>query len=219
MADISILVVHSLRLFRDALRALLDNEPGLSVAGEAGLAADIGRVAGALVPDVAIIEAVMPGPGIIEATRQVLRLSPHSKVLFFSNFEDEDLLFECMQAGAAGFLSREAGAAELISAVRQVARGGKYLTAPSLSRFVDGWRVRKRDGADPTPALTPREREILKLLAEGNSVKECACAINVSPKTVEAHKFNLMRKLDIHNKAQLVHYAYQKKIVRLQAVS
>jgi DNA-binding NarL/FixJ family response regulator len=161
----------------------------------------------------------MAGPSVVESTRQVLRIVPTAKVLFLSSFEDEDQLFECMQAGAAGFLARETGAQELLSAVRQVSRGGKYLTAPSLTRFVDGWRVRKRTGADSSCALTAREREVLKLLAEGMSVKECAVALNVSAKTVETHKFNLMRKLDIHNKAQLVHYAYQKKIVRLQLAS
>jgi two-component system response regulator NreC len=219
MADISILVVHSVKLFREALRALLESEPGLSVTAETGYSSEIGRLAGSATPDVAIIEAVMPGPGIVDAARQVLQISPQSKVLFLSNFEDEDLLFECMHAGASGFLGRESGAAELIGAIRQVARGGKYLTAPSLSRFVDGWRGRRQGGGEPAPVLTPREREILKLLAEGNAVKECATALGVSPKTVEAHKFNLMRKLDLHNKAQLVHYAYQKKIVRLQVAS
>jgi DNA-binding NarL/FixJ family response regulator len=220
MPDIRILLIHSLTLFREALHALLDNEPGLSVTGETGSAAEIGPLAESGKPDVAIIEAGMPGPGVVEATRQILRHSPKTRILFFTHRPDEDLLFECMQAGAAGFLSRDTGSEELVSAVRQIARGGKFLTPPSLSRFVDGWRGHKREEAGGRMrGLTPREREILKLLAEGNAVKECAAVLSVSPKTVEAHKFNLMRKLDIHNKAQLVHYAFQKKIVRLEAAS
>lgn len=216
---IQILLVHSLKLFRETLQLLLENEADFKVAGQTESAAEIVHLASEFHPDVIIIEAGMSGPSVVESTRQVLRIIPTAKVLFLSSFEDEDLLFECMQAGAAGFLARETGALELISAVRQVSRGGKYLTAPSLTRFVNGWRVRKRTGSDSSCVLTAREREVLKLLAEGMSVKECATALNVSAKTVETHKFNLMRKLGIHNKAQLVHYAYQKKIVRLQLAS
>lgn len=216
---IQILLVHSLKLFRESLKLLLESEADFSVAGQTESAGEIVHLASELRPDVIIIEAGMTGPSVVESTRQVLRMVPAAKVLFLSAFEDEDLLFDCMQAGAAGFLARETGSQEFISAVRQVSRGGKYLTAPSLTRFVDGWRVRRRTGTDSSCALTAREREVLKLLAEGMSVKECALALNVSAKTVETHKFNLMRKLGIHNKAQLVHYAYQKKIVRLQLAS
>jgi two-component system response regulator NreC len=216
---IQILLVHSLKLLRETLKMLLESEADFAVAGQTENSREIVSMASELRPDVVIVEAGMPGPSVVESMRQVLRLVPNAKVLFLSSFDDEDMLFECMQAGAAGFLARETGTQEFISAVRQVSRGGKYLTAPSLTRFVDGWRVRKRTGADSSGILTAREREVLKLLAEGMSVKECAVALNVSAKTVETHKFNLMRKLGIHNKAQLVHYAYQKKIVRLQLAS
>jgi two-component system, NarL family, response regulator NreC len=213
---IRILLVHSLKLFREALKSLLDDETDLAVIGQAEGAGEAVRLTDELSASVIIFEASMPGPSAIESARQILRNRPDAKVLFLSSFEDEDVLFECMQAGAAGFLSKDASGADLVCAIRQVSRGGKYLTAPSLDRFVDSWRSRKRSGGnDPASLLTAREREVLKLLAEGNSVKECAGVLNVSAKTIEAHKFNLMRKLDIHNKAQLVHYAYQKKIVRL----
>jgi len=216
MVGIRILLAHSLRLFRESLKALLDDEADFAVVEQTANAGEIVRLADQHSPDIVLVEAGMPGPSAVEAIRQMQKYRPNTKPLFLSSFEDEDLLFECMQAGAAGFLSKDASAAELIGAIRQVARGGKYLTAPALSRFVDGWRARRRSGSgDSTSMLTAREREVLKLLAEGNSVKECAGILNVSVKTVEAHKFNLMRKLDIHNKAQLVHYAYQKKIVRL----
>jgi two-component system response regulator NreC len=101
-----------------------------------------------------------------------------------------------------------------------VHRGGSYLSPRMLSQLVDDFRsrVKSTQRLPPFATLTPREKEVLKLLAEGNSVKEIACTLNLSVKTVEAHKFNLMRKLDIHNKAQLVQYAIQKKIIRLQEV-
>ena len=112
---------------------------------------------------------------------------------------------------------KDSPAPQLVSAVRDVYKGGKYLSSQVLGKLVEDFRARVRD-AKMRPrisTLTPREREILKLLAEGNSVKEIAVLLGLSVKTVEAHKFNLMRKLDIHNKAQLVTYAIQKKIIKI----
>jgi two-component system response regulator NreC len=119
--------------------------------------------------------------------------------------------------GASGYVLKDSPAEQLVTAIREVQRGGSYLSPRLLTRLVDGFRVQGRN----TPrqprfgTLTKREREILKMLAEGRSVKEIATGFDLSTKTVEAHKFNLMRKLDIHNKAQLVQYAIQKKIIRL----
>jgi two-component system response regulator NreC len=112
---------------------------------------------------------------------------------------------------------KDSPAAQLVSAIRDVNRGGSYLSPRMLSQLVDDFRTRiKSTTRLPRFAtLTTREKEVLKLLAEGNSVKEIACSLNLSVKTVEAHKFNLMRKLDIHNKAQLVQYAIQKKIIKV----
>ncbi len=219
MTGIRVLLVHSLPLFREALRSLLDEESDLAVVGESESAGDAPRLVEAMTPDVVLIEAGMAGPNPLEAAREIARVRPASKVLFLSLNEDEDALFDCMHSGAAGFLSRDTTGPDLARAIRLVAKGGRYLTEPALSRFLDGWRERKK--GDPTTAsvLTTREREVIKLLAEGNSVKECAEVLNVSAKTVEAHKFNLMRKLGIHNKAQLVRYAFQKKIVRLEALA
>lgn len=219
MIETRILLVYSIKLFRQALKSLLEDEVDIGVVGETGNAGEAPRLVEELQPHVVLMEAGMPGPNPLDAARQITRQRPTTKVLFLSLFEDEDALFECMQAGAAGFLSRDSSPEDLVGAIRQIAKGGKYLTEPALSRFLDGWRVRKSDDGDPASLLTAREREVIKLLAEGNSVKECADVLNVSAKTVEAHKFNLMRKLDIHNKAQLVRYAYQKKIVRLHALA
>ncbi len=220
MVGIRIVLVHSIPLFRQSLKSLLDDEADLIVVGETGNAGDAPRIVDEVVPNLVLIEAGMPGPSPLDAARQIVRLRPATKILFLSLFEDEDALFECMQAGAAGFLTRESSAEDLVEALRQIGKGGKYLTEPALSRFLDGWRARKKESADSSVSLlTAREREVVKLLAEGNSVKECAEILNVSAKTVEAHKFNLMRKLDIHNKAHLVRYAYQKKIVRLPAIA
>jgi two-component system response regulator NreC len=119
--------------------------------------------------------------------------------------------------GASGYILKEGPADQLVTAIREVYRGGSYLSPRLLTRLVDGFRMQ---GRSPTRqprfgTLTKRELEILKMLAEGRSVKEIATGFELSVKTVEAHKFNLMRKLDIHNKAQLVQYAIQKKVIRL----
>ncbi len=122
-----------------------------------------------------------------------------------------------MEVGANGYVLKDSPAAQLVAAVRDVYRGGSYLSPRMLSQLVDDFRTRVKT-TDRTPrfaSLTPREKEVLKMLAEGNSVKEVATQLNLSVKTVEAHKFNLMRKLDIHNKAHLVQYAIQKKVIKL----
>jgi DNA-binding CsgD family transcriptional regulator len=132
-------------------------------------------------------------------------------------YEDEDYLVQCLEVGAAGYVLKDTPAPQLLTAVRDVYKGGKYLSSQVLGKLVEDFRSRVRDTRlrPRISTLTPREREILKLLAEGNSVKEIAVILGLSVKTVEAHKFNLMRKLDIHNKAQLVTYAIQKKIIKI----
>jgi two-component system response regulator NreC len=136
-------------------------------------------------------------------------------------YDDDDYLAECVDMGASGYILKESPAEQLLTAIREVHRGGSYLSPRLLTRLVDDFRLQ---GCGPARqprfgTLTKREREILKLLAEGRSVKEVAASFDLSVKTVEAHKFNLMRKLDIHNKAQLVQYAIQKKIIRLPELS
>jgi two-component system response regulator NreC len=159
----------------------------------------------------------MQGLSSFEATRQIRKDHPETRVVFLSMYDDEDYLAECMDMGASGYVLKDSPAEQLVSAIREVHRGGSYLSPRLLTRLVDDFRAQGA-GAVRQPrfgTLTKREREILKMLAEGRSVKEIAAGFALSVKTVEAHKFNLMRKLDIHNKAQLVQYAIQKKVIRL----
>jgi two-component system response regulator NreC len=160
----------------------------------------------------------MTGMSSFEATRLIRKERPETRVVFLSMYDDEDYLAECVDMGANGYILKESPADQLVTAIREVHRGGSYLSPRLLTRLVDDFRVQGRGGAPRQPrfgTLTKREREILKMLAEGQSVKEIASSFELSVKTVEAHKFNLMRKLDIHNKAHLVQYAIQKKIIRL----
>jgi two-component system response regulator NreC len=134
-------------------------------------------------------------------------------------YGDEDYLVEGMETGASGYLLKDSPGQYLITAVREVYRGGTALSPAMLSRVVDDFRGRAKDKSHQPrfATLTKREREILKILAEGLSLKEIAGDLKLNVKTVEAHKFNLMRKLDIHNQAQLVHYAIQKKVIQMPA--
>jgi two-component system, NarL family, response regulator NreC len=217
MPKTRVLLTDDHTLFRQAIRTLLAAEPDLEVVGEAANASESVSLAQQLRPDVVLMDIGMAGMSSFEATRQIRRERPETHVLFLSMYDDEDYLAECMEIGANGYVLKDSPAEQLLTGIREVHRGGSYLSPRLLTRLVDGFRMQGR-GGERQPrfgTLTKREREILKLLAEGKSVKEIATGFDLSVKTVEAHKFNLMRKLDIHNKAQLVQYAIQKKVIRL----
>jgi len=221
MSKIRILLTDDHTLFRQGVRTLLAAEPDFEVVGEAANASDAVWLAEQLRPDVVLMDIGMTGMSSFEATRLIHKQRPETKVVFLSMYDDEDYLSECVEMGASGYILKESPADQLLTAVREVYRGGNYLSPRLLSRLVDGFRMQGR-GPVRQPrygTLTKREREILKMLAEGRSVKEIAAGFDLSVKTVEAHKFNLMRKLDIHNKAQLVQYAIQKKIIRLPEIT
>lgn len=217
MAKTRVLLTDDHTLFRQGIKTLITAEADMEVVGEAGNGTDAVTKAAEARPDVILMDIGMPGLSSFEATRQIRKNRPETKVLFLTMYDDEDYLVECMEVGASGYVLKDSPAAQLVAAIRDVQRGGSYLSPRMLSQLVDDFRSRIKS-AHRLPrfaTLTTREKEVLKLLAEGNSVKEIACGLKLSVKTVEAHKFNLMRKLDIHNKAQLVQYAIQKKIIKI----
>jgi DNA-binding NarL/FixJ family response regulator len=217
MPKIRVILTDDHMLFRQAIRTLLTAEPDMEVIGEAANASDAVTLAAQSRPDIVLMDIGMAGMSSFEATRQIRRERPETRVIFLSMYDDEDYLAECVEIGGSGYVLKDSPAEQLLTGIREVHRGGSYLTPRLLTRLVDGFRMQGR-GGERQPrfgTLTKREREILKMLAEGKSVKEIACGFDLSVKTVEAHKFNLMRKLDIHNKAQLVQYAIQKKVIRL----
>jgi DNA-binding NarL/FixJ family response regulator len=222
MAKIRIFLTDDHTLFRQGIRTLLSAESDMEVIGEAGNAADAVGLSRQVRPDVVLMDIGMAGMSSCEATRQIRKDRPETRVVFLSMYDDEDYLAECVDMGANGYILKECPADQLVTAIREVHRGGSYLSPRLLTRLVADFRANGRDGTPRQPrfgTLTKREREILKMLAEGRSVKEIATDFQLSVKTVEAHKFNLMRKLDIHNKAQLVQYAIQKKVIRLMEPS
>jgi two-component system, NarL family, response regulator NreC len=217
MAKIRVFLTDDHTLFRQGIRTLLSAEPDIEIAGESASAGDAVEKAAELHPDVVLMDISMPGMSSFQAIRQIRKTRAETKVLLLTMYDDEDYLAEGMEAGATGYILKDSPAEHLLLAIREVHRGGSYMSPRMLSHLVDDFRSRVRS-EHPVPrfdTLTSREKEVLKLLAEGNSVKEIAGDLDLSLKTVETHKFNLMRKLDIHNKAQLVQYAIQKKIIRI----
>jgi DNA-binding NarL/FixJ family response regulator len=217
MPKIKILLADDHTLFRQGVRNLLSAEPDMEVIAEVPNGGEAIDKAAELRPDVVLMDIGMPGFSSFEAVRQIKKTRPETKVLFLTMYDDEDYLVEGMEVGGNGYVLKDCPAAQLLAAIRDVQRGGSYLSPRMLSQLVDDFRARVKSNTrlPRFATLTAREKEVLKMLAEGQSVKEIASTLNLSVKTVEAHKFNLMRKLDIHNKAQLVQYAIQRKIIKL----
>ena len=214
------LVVDDHALLRQGLTRLLQDEGTVDVIGDAKDAADALEKVTQLHPDLVLMDIGMPGISSFDAARVMQANFPATRVVFLTMHEDRDFVMEGLQAGAAGYILKDTPAEKLVSALQEIHAGGKYVSPEVLG----GLLARVGDGKPDRPStrkstLTPREREVMKLLAEGNTVRKIASLLGVSMKTVDAHKFNLMRKLDIHNKAELVHYAIRKKIVAIAAGS
>ena len=217
MSKIRVLLTDDHTLFRDGIRTLLSREADIEVVGEAENGSQSVEKVAALNADVVLLDIGMPGLSSFEATRQIKKIRPETKILFLTMYDDEDYLVECMEVGGHGYVLKDSPAPQLLAAIRDVYRGGSYLSPKMLSQLVGDFRslTKTTHRQLRVARLTPREKEILKFLAEGQSVKEIATHLNLSVKTVEAHKFNLMGKLGIHNKAQLIHYAVRHKIIRI----
>lgn len=213
---IRVLICEDHALFREGLRALLSAHPTLEVVGDARDGNEAVQLAKSLRPDVVLMDMEMPELNGLEATRRVRRAVPASRVLMLTLYDDEEIVAECLEAGAAGYVLKEAPSSQLVYAIEAVQRGQRYLSPRVLSRVVPGnGRHGKSAAKTNFDLLTPREREVLRLLAEGHSVKQIALRLGLSVKTVDVHKSNLMRKLDLHDRAELVKYALRRKLIRL----
>jgi two-component system, NarL family, response regulator NreC len=209
------LVADAHPLIRQGLRRVLESDSSIQVVGEACDAAEAIEQARELRPNVVLMDIGLLS--CLEAARRITRELPGRRVIFLTSHEDEEYLTQCSDAGASGYILKDAPTLNLLGAIRDVSAGRKYFSPQVLGKLVDDFRSRSAVGMARGASLTPREREVVKMLAEGHSVRQIAGILGLSMKTVEAHKFNLMRKLDIHNKAQLVIYAIQKKIVKMPA--
>ena len=204
-------------LVRAGLRLLLDGQPDLTVVGEAATGAEAVRQARALRPDIVLMDLTMPGGGGLEATETIKRECPTTQVLVLTMHDNQEYFFRVLQAGASGYVVKGASKDDLLAAVRAVAGGGVYLY-PTLAKGLVGDYLRRasRGEADDAEAkLTEREREVLHLLAEGLTGREIAERLVLSPATVERHRANLMGKLGLHSRAELIRYAVRRGLIRL----
>jgi DNA-binding NarL/FixJ family response regulator len=210
------LLVDSHALIRHGVRRLLEDESDIEVVEEAGTMDEALQKLCQLQPDVVLMDTAMPGLSSLEAVRLLQHTSPRTKLLFLTGHGDHESALQGLQAGAMGYVHKDTTPPNLVQALRDVHRGIRYVSPQVLQRVrKDSRTLTSAQQAYPASVtLTPRQREIVKLLAEGHSVRKIAETLGVSAKTVDAHKFNLMRKLGIHNKAQLVTYAIQKRIIK-----
>ena len=213
---IRVFLVDDHTILRQGLRRLFESEKNFEVVGEARDGREAVERVKDLATDVIVMDLAMPALNGLDATRRILKQRPDSKVLILSMYLDDDYVAQALEAGVAGYIMKDAPANELVSAVRAVARGEPYFTPQIPAATVERWRMaRAADGRRGPVELTPREREVLKLLAEGPTVKKVADILHLSQKTVDAHKTNLMKKLDIHNRVELVKYAISKKLIQI----
>ncbi len=188
----------------------------MCVVGEAEDGRACLRLVTELCPDIVLMDIVMPLLNGLEATRQVRQLCPQAKILVLSMHDDEEYIRQALAAGAMGYLLKDSTASDLLDAIRLVQKGQSVLS-PAITRLVIENYLRWGDiqnEADPG-GLSPREREVLQLVAEGYSNKQIAGLLNLSIKTVQSHRLNLMAKLDLHDRADLIKYAIQRKIIDL----
>ena len=205
MELIRILIADDHPHFRDGLRALLISAPDLEVVGEAGDGEQAISLAAKLQPDVILMDLNMPGVGGIEATRRILRTSPHIAILVISMFEDDDSVFTALQAGARGYLLKGALKAEILRSIRAVA-SGEAIFGPSIAKRLIQYFATPRPSAPPDafPELTDREHEILALIARHDTNPEIAKRLYLSPKTVRNHVSNIFTKLQVSDRAQAI---------------
>jgi two-component system response regulator NreC len=215
---IRIVICDDHPLFREGLRAILREQALFDVVGEARNGQEAVEVTRRLRPDVVLMDVDMPELTGLEATRRIISGHSPGKVLILTLHDDEDLIAGCMDAGASGYVLKDGPTSQLLFAIEAVHRGERYMSPRALSVIIEHGRDGGKGTGTRYDLLTQREREVMKLLADGFSSKELAARLDLSAKTIEAHKYNLMRKLSIHNRADLVKYAIRKKVVHVSAV-
>jgi DNA-binding NarL/FixJ family response regulator len=216
MEALRLLVADDHEIVRTGLRSLLETQPGWQVTAEASDGREAVQKAKELKPDVAVLDLSMPSLNGLEAARQMLKNDARAKIVILTAFDSDAMIREVLDAGARGFVLKADASRDLVTAVNAV-RSNKTFFTPKVAQMVlDGYldkKPRKQDPDAPRSRLTPRQREIVQLLAEGKSSKEVAVALGLSVKTAETHRANIMRRLDCHSVSELVRYAVRNAIV------
>jgi len=210
-----VLVVDDHTLVREGIRLLLESAPYIEVVGEAGDGLEALEKVRQLKPDIVLMDVAMPRLGGIEATKRIKQEFPSVQVLALTIHDNEEYLFQMLQAGACGYVLKKARPEELIAALEAAERGEVYLSPGMAKSLVEDYlkRVEAGEEEDSYHRLTDREREILKLIAEGYTNPEIARMLHLSVKTVQAHRAHIMEKLNLHRSAELIKYAIRKGLI------
>jgi len=213
MNKIKVLVVVDHAIMRGGIRALLSVHDDIEIVGEASEGNEAIEKAQELMPDIIIMDIAMPGMDGLEATRRIKKKDPKAKILILTQHDNREYIISAVKAGVTGYVSKRALGVELVSAIHAV-RGGESFLYPSAATAIIA-DYRRQAEVEPYDHLTSREREILKLIADGHTSREIADRLFISLKTVLGHRTKVMEKLDIHNRTELIKYALRKGLVSM----
>lgn len=212
--SVRVLIADDHTLVREGIRALLERLPNVEVVAEATDGRDALNLLRTCQADVVLMDISMPRLNGLDATRQMIRVSPSVRVIILSMHRSEEYVWQALDAGAAGYLLKDTDLTEVSIAINAVSRGNAYLS-PEIAKHVIKAHVRRSDGSEvPRGSLTARQREVLQLMAEGTSTRQIAETLRISVKTVETHRAQLMERLDIHDVAGLVRYALKTGLIQ-----
>ncbi len=214
MDKIRVLVVDDHAIMRDGIRALLDIYDDVEIVGEAAEGKEAIEKTRELLPDVIVMDIAMPGMDGLEATRRITKKHPKVKVLVLTQYDNKEYILSTIKAGATGYIPKRAVGSELILAIRAVHKGDSFLYPSAAAALIEDY-LRQAEGEEPYDRLTAREREILKLIAEGYTSRKIAEMLFISLKTVLGHRARIMEKLDLHNRTELIKYAMRKGLVSM----
>lgn len=213
MDKIKVLIVDDHAVLRESICALVGLCDDIEIIGEASNGKEAVDKAQELKPNIIVMDVLMPGMDGIEATRRIVRLNPKVRVLILTQYDDRDHIILAIKAGASGYVPKRASVSELISAIRAVQRGEPFLYPSATSTLIEDYLHRIEE--EPYDRLTGREREILKLIAEGRSSRQIADYLFICLKTVLSHRCKMMKKLDLHNRTELIKYAICKGLITM----
>jgi DNA-binding NarL/FixJ family response regulator len=216
MGKVRILIVDDHAIMRDGIRALLSLDEDLEIVGEASEGREAIEKARELSPDVVVMDIAMPGMDGLEATRRIVKKNPQIKVLVLTQHDNKEYILSTIKSGAAGYVPKRALGSELVSAIRAVHRGDSFLYPSAAAALIEDYRKQSEE-VEPYDQLTPREREILKLIAEGYTSREIADMLFISLKTAQGHRAKIMEKLDLHNRTELIKFAMRKGLVSMDS--
>jgi DNA-binding NarL/FixJ family response regulator len=216
MPSLRLLLADDHEIVRQGLRSMLQAQRDCQIVGEAADGRQAVAMTKELNPDVVILDIGMPSLNGLEATRHILKMRPQTKVLILTMHESDSIIREVLDAGARGYVLKTDAGRDLVTAVDSLRRNKTFFTSRVSQMILDGFLQRETSPPSPTTGrvrLTPRQREIVQLLAEGKSSKEVAVALGLSVKTAETHRANIMRKLDCHSVSEVVRYAIRNSII------